>query len=115
MIYKTEFEIAPDVIGMETNLEGRVRWEKERSAANMGLLIGDNIGFEEIPNKGMHLRLEVQAFARKDWEKFKQEVKDHITSSFPEGRATYELKQFSAMINRLESIGYTQPENKINQ
>jgi hypothetical protein len=115
MIYKTEFEIAEDVIGLERNLEGRLRFEKERAAANLGLLIGERIGFEEVPNNGMRLRLEVQAFSRKEWEMFKQELKSYIEAAEKTGLATFNLIVVGKMIQQLESIGYTQQENKINQ
>jgi ASC-1-like (ASCH) protein len=115
MIYKTEFKVHQDVVFMDKNIEQRLNFEKHSAAIRLGVLIAEKIGWEELPDEGKHLRLEVQVFSRKDWDDFRQKVRQHIIDNIQGVAAMHEVMNFKKMFDELESIGFTQKENKANQ
>lgn len=105
MQYNEQFKISPDVVVMDKNIDRRIEYLKNKSAAHIGLAIGEVVGFKE-KEPLTEFELRVQAFSQDDWAEFKKNIYSHISTSFPEGKAEYELKQFKTFFENLEMIGF---------
>lgn len=114
MRYKTEFRIHMDVVGMDKNIDQRIAFEKQVAATRLGNLIAGNIGFDEKPYEGKHFKLEVEAFAKKDWLDFKQKLRSYIESAEKTGLATFNLIVVGKILKELETKGFPELENKIS-
>jgi hypothetical protein len=105
MIFKHEFEIAPD----EFNLQ-YFEWCKKRGALDIGRMIGEKFLYEEAPYRANNWRLELQIFPREEWLKFKEGLKQYIEFSQEKGLSTFNLIMIGNMLKELEDFGQQKSE-----
>lgn len=97
MRYSTQFKIGDQ---FRENADSILPFEKKKSSAELGVLIGENIGFRFDEDRW---RLDVEVFSELEWRMFKRQLKSAIEALNTLGRTPLDLILIGKLIKELEA------------
>jgi hypothetical protein len=108
MRYITQFEVTKEELSHFENDPIFLNYQKNKSASELGLHIGDNIGFVEADSYDplrKRYELEAEIFSMKEWQEFKKLLKEYVEASneLYSGTRVLDLVTIGKLVKGLES------------